>query len=506
MIHPYSRYVDTNQQPAKHIKTVDIDRSKLELRVYDLDSLIAQDHPARFILALAGKWDLSAFETECKTEQGKAGRPCWSAQLLVSVWVYSYTLGVAAARAIERMSSHEPGLRWLSGDEPINYHTLSDFRVGHQEALQELFAQFLSMLESAGEIDLKTILHDGTKMKAVAGKSSFHRRKTLEQRLKQARKVVRELDRRASESGEGMDEKRQAAQARAVRERLQRAEAAMEKLKKLEANGTAKEKAALRVSDSEPEARKMKHADGGWAASYNMQVSTEGKMKAIVAIGLCTEANDTQQLMPALERIEETTGKLPERMVTDNGYVSRDSVEQSSQQRVELIAPWKDDASREAGACKVNGIDKEFAGSQFTRPGGGSKLICPVGHTLVRIQQKRDHGVLRDVFEARAEDCRGCQFRKQCCGNRRGPRRVERVVESAEMKQYLARMKKKETREIYKRRCEVAEYPHLWIKELRGMRRFRVRGMVKAGMEAMWMALSYNVTQWMRVRQQAAAA
>jgi transposase len=126
--------VDTDQHPAKQIKTIVIDRTKLELRAYDLDSLIAHDHAARFIWELAGKWNLSVFESKCKTEQGKAGRPCWSARLLVSVWVYSYTLGVAAARAIERMSSHEPGLRWLTGDEPINYHTLSNFRVGDEEA------------------------------------------------------------------------------------------------------------------------------------------------------------------------------------------------------------------------------------------------------------------------------------------------------------------------------------------------------------------------------------
>jgi hypothetical protein len=404
------------------------------------------------------------------------------------------------------MSSHEPGLRWLCGDEQINHHTLSDFRVGHKEALKELFAQFLAILECAGEIDLRTILHDGTKMKAVAGKSSFHRRKKLEQRLKQARKVVRELDRRAEEAGEGIDEKRQAAQARAARERLQRAQAAMEKLKKLEAAAAPKEKAAVRVSDSEPEARKMKHTDGSWAPSYNMQVSTEGKMKAVVAIGVCAEANDMQQLVPALERIKETTGKLPDRIMADNGYASRSNVEQSSQQQVDVIAPWKDDISRQAGACKVNGIEKEFAGSEFKRPGGGSKLICPAGNTLVQITQKVQHGVITVVFQARAEDCDGCQFQKQCCGDRGGPRRVERVVESAEMKRYLARMKKKETKELYKKRCEVAEYPHLWMKALRGIRRFSVRGLVKAEMEAMWMALAYNVTQWVRVHHPAVAA
>ena len=58
--------MDTNQ-PDKRIKTVTIDRSKMEFRIYDLDSLIAEEHPARIIWELVGKWDLSAFEKACKT-------------------------------------------------------------------------------------------------------------------------------------------------------------------------------------------------------------------------------------------------------------------------------------------------------------------------------------------------------------------------------------------------------------------------------------------------------
>ena len=90
---------------------------------------------------------------------------------------------MASARAIERMMSHEPGLRWLAGAETINYHTLADFRVGHKEALEELFAQLLALLEGSGVVDLNALLHDGTKVRAVAGRASLHRRKTLEKRL-----------------------------------------------------------------------------------------------------------------------------------------------------------------------------------------------------------------------------------------------------------------------------------------------------------------------------------
>lgn len=56
------------------------------------------------------------------------------------------------------MQEHEPGLRWLRGAEVINHHTLSEFRVGHPETVEELFAQFLALLETAGVVDFGRML------------------------------------------------------------------------------------------------------------------------------------------------------------------------------------------------------------------------------------------------------------------------------------------------------------------------------------------------------------
>jgi hypothetical protein len=77
---------------------------------------------------------------------------------------------------------------------------------------------------------------------------------------------------------------------------------------------------------------------------------------------------------------------------------------------------------------------------------------------------------------------------------------VQRVIESQAMRQYLDRMKKKKTQALYKKRAEIAEFPHLWTKGIKKWRRFSVRGLVKAGMEAMWVALAYNMAQWIRIR------
>jgi transposase len=490
----------TASEDSSRLKYMPVDRAQLGWEILDLENLITADHPARIIWEVSGRLDLRGFEAESKSVEGSAGRPAWPPQLMVSVWVYGDSIGVASARAIERLMEHEPGLRWLTANQVINYHTLADFRGGREKALEDLFVQLLGLLNQAGVVDLNTILVDGTKVRTVAGRESLHRRKTLEKHLRAARKVVRELDRRAKEEPEGMEKRREAAQRRAARETVERVESALAKLTEKEKKTPSRERADLRASESEAEAGKMKQPDGGWAPSYNVQVSTEAKSRVIVSVGVTEAKNDTHQLLPALEKVKKNCGGLPPKVIADGGYATRENVEQTSAQGIELIAPWKEEASREAGALVRNGIAAEFGPSAFRAERGGPALICPAGKKLVMIQQRIHHELPRNVFQARERDCVKCRFRTQCCGKRGAPRRVERIVETPAMRKYLARMKRPDTRALYKKRAEIAEFPHLWFKTLQKWRRFSVRGLVKAGTEALWVALAYNVAQWIRVR------
>src|SRR6266403_3272255 len=314
----YATHMSTAQQPAAAIKHIPVDRSQLSWEVVDLEHLIAANHPARIVWEVSGKLDLRAFEEDTKSKEGSAGRPCWSAQVLVSVWVYGYTIGMASARAIERLLEHEPGLRWLTGNQVINHHTLSDFRVSNPAALEILFAKFLALMDHEGILDLSTILHDGTKVRTVAGRGSFHRRATLEKRLKKARRVMRALDRKAEQEREPIEAKRAAAQQRAAREAVERINGALKHLGELESRTRPEKRTKLRVSASEAEARKMKQPDGGFAPSYNVQVSTEAQSRFIVSVGVTQAANDTHELVPAVERVHRTCGELPATVIADN--------------------------------------------------------------------------------------------------------------------------------------------------------------------------------------------
>lgn len=507
---PYTEEVDLPLDAVikkPQIKHIFLNRKQTCFGEIDLEALIGENHAARAIWEMVERVDVSKFEAEVASWEGEAGRACWSARLLMSVLLYGYSIGVASARELERLMVHEPGLRWLCANKQINHHTISDFRVQHEEALAELFAQILGVLSEEGLVDLGTVMVDGTKVEAVAGKESYRRRATVEKHVEQARERLKQLRAQSEQERERADHKRQAARERAARERVERMEQALAKMQELEDQTTGQaERDKLRVSETEAEARKMKLENGGWDLAYNLQVSTEASNKIIVGLAVATEANDLGQLEEAVRGVESNCGALPARVVADNGYVSRANVEKMEAAGVEFIAPWKEDESREAGACKRNGIELEFAGSKFAAHADGDGLQCKAGKKLVLIGEKVHHGQTRVIYQAAESDCASCEWRTGCCGKRGAARRVERVKESAAMEKYLRRMAEPETQELYKRRKVVAEFPHLWRKSVVGLRRFMVRGPTKAWMEATWIAISYNIKRWMCARTASEAA
>ena len=207
-----------------------VDRAQMLLRTVDVERLISEDHPARAIWEFVGRLDLSRYTEQVRSVAGVAGRPAFAPQLLVSLWVYSYSRGESSARAIERLCEHEPAYQWLTGMEGISAHTLSDFRVAHADALHELFVQTLGLLSAEGLITLERVMQDGTRVRANASSKKFRRKRRVEAYLEQARETVEALEVQPEEES---SRQMQAAQQRAKREKRQRLESALKQFDKL---------------------------------------------------------------------------------------------------------------------------------------------------------------------------------------------------------------------------------------------------------------------------------
>jgi transposase len=85
-----------------------VDRSQSQLRPVVVEDLIADDHPARAIWGFVGALDLTRFVEQVRSVEGAAGRPALDPQLLISLWIYSYSRGISSAREIERLCDYDP--------------------------------------------------------------------------------------------------------------------------------------------------------------------------------------------------------------------------------------------------------------------------------------------------------------------------------------------------------------------------------------------------------------
>lgn len=485
------------KKAAAKLRTVNRDQSMLVH--IQVDELIGPDHKARAIWELTGRLDLSRFEEPLKTRQGQVGRAAWDPRLLVSIWVYAYSEAISSAREIERLMEWEPGLQWLGGLDKVNHHTLSDFRVAQREALDEVFTQVLGMLQASGLLSLERVMHDGTKIQAQAGSSSFRREKTLRHHLAEARKVVAEMGDPREEPGVGR--RREAARERAAREREQQLDQTMKEWEKLAAEESEKEREQLRVSMTEPEARRMKHGNNAMVPSYNAQLTTAADHKIIVGASLSQCSSDAQSLMAAMEQVNERLNKLPTQVVVDGGFTNRDNIVACAEKKIDLVGSLPNPEERSEAAMKSAGIDPAFAPHHFTILETGKQLQCPAGCILEYVRQSRKRDDVYHQFQARGEDCSACRFQRSCCPKRpqRGRTVSIRMTEQADVAAFREKMKDTAMQAVYKQRAPVAEFPNAWIKEKLGLRKFRVRGLVKAGTELLWACLTYNILQWIRL-------
>jgi transposase len=321
-------------------------RNQVEMRLESLDQLLPPADPARAVWNFVCGLDLAAWTDQIRSFLNSPGAPAIDPRLLVALWLMATLDGISSAREISRFCSKHLSYRWLCGDEPVNYHTLSDFRASDPQWLEGLLTQSAAALMAEGLADLNRVAQDGVRVRASAGSSSFRRERTLQTCLEEAKAQVEAL--KAQADGDGSAS--QAAQERAAKDRQQRVEAALENLKELRASNEErrsdkrKDPAELRVSTTDPEARKMKMADGGFRPAYNVQFATTAEGGVVVGVAVTQEGCDNNQMTPMIEQIEESYGQKPAEMLVDGGFVDREQIEKAeTEQKVKVLAPVKEE-------------------------------------------------------------------------------------------------------------------------------------------------------------------
>ena len=333
-------------------------REQVKLRPVDLESLLAPDHEVRSVWQFVSRLDLSRFKAEIKAVDGRAGRPATDPRLLLSLWLYAITQGIGSARELARLTTDHIAYQWLCGGVSVNHHSLSDFRVDHESELDQLLTDGVATLVEAKAVTMHRVAQDGMRVRASAGSSSFRRRARLEEHQRQAKEQIEALrkeldgDPQASRQREvkrqlAMSEKRQKAVEHALVEmsRLEKKLAerpkTSHKKKKKKSNsdgdGLAKAKDETnkepRASTTDPEARVMKMADGGFRPAYNAQFSTDTASQVIVGVEVTNQGTDMGLVMPMIEELERRYGSAPAEALVDGGFASLQDIEQLARRK-----------------------------------------------------------------------------------------------------------------------------------------------------------------------------
>ena len=265
-------------------------------------------------------------------------------------------------------SFKDVAFKMLAGGNLPAHRTICDFRHDHLLELSLLFVQVVELAREAGLVRLGTVALDGSKVKANASRHkamSYSRMKQEEARLKS--EIDKLLDRaeeqdRIEDERYGLDVRGDELPKELARreERLKAIQAAKKRLEERQAkagkgqarqqgeqgDGSDKPKGGSGKSNdtgvpdkaqenfTDPESRIMKLGNA-FEQCYNAQLAVDSDHQIIVALGLSNSAADVRELRPLLEATEQVTGKRPERLLADAGYLSKDNVDLLEEQGVD---------------------------------------------------------------------------------------------------------------------------------------------------------------------------
>lgn len=156
---------------------------------------LPEDHLVYFIMDVVYQLDLSAIY--CCYDNSKGGQPPFDPRMMVALLLYSYCIGLPSSRRIEKATYERVAFRILAADHHPDHDTIADFRKRHLKALGSLFVAVLRLCQQVGLVKLGHVSLDGTKVKANASK---HKAMSYGRMEKKAEELEAEVQRLLAEA------------------------------------------------------------------------------------------------------------------------------------------------------------------------------------------------------------------------------------------------------------------------------------------------------------------
>lgn len=489
-----------------------------------LEELIPDNHPVLVVNEIIDGIDL---EPLLKKYKG-GGTSSFHPRMMLKILVYAYLNNIYSSRKIESALKENINFMWLSGMSKPDHNTINRFRSERlKDVLKTLFAQVVILLNESGNLDVKDIYTDGTKIEANANRYTFVWRKAIQTSKERMHKQLEEIWSYAQNiAKEELADKEvvsfEEINSETVKQAIEQVNEAIKdkpvdkKVKQkinyakrnwptsLERYAKAEEvfeseRNSYSKTDTDATFMRMKEdhmRNGQLKPGYNVQISSNNQY--IVNYSIHPNPTDTKTLEPHMAEYEKVYGNLPKSVTADAGYGSQENYAMLEQKGIEAFVKYNS-FDKELNLKPKSKTKKDPSKLENREPVFDEELnqyCCPAGKPLMELYtftKKTSTGFKQNISAQQANGCESCPLKHQCFkGN------GNRIFEiNHELKQTRRKVKERLISEMGKKkraqRSIDVEPVFANIKQNKQFKRFMLRGKYKVEIEWGLIALAHNL-------------
>lgn len=444
-------------------KKIPVNRNQVWVFPPTLDECVSERDSVRFVWDFVGALDLGSLGLV--EDKSREGRPHYSPEMLLSVWLLGWMDRIHSTRRLERACSRDVGFIWLTGFTRPDHSTISRFFAKNKKLMVRLFKEIVQVAADSGLIGMALHAIDGTKLQAACSSETTLHKTRLEKALKRLDEAV-EAGVKEIESENTVDDYDRSLTPRMAdpEERKKQIRNSLEKLKQAGTN---------HLHPTETDARMMKGRQFT-GMGYNGQVVADHDSDLIVAQDVVNDQNDLSLAERMVDCARDNLGNVAAASVLDAGYASGEQIDALQKRHLPIFIPFPRD-----GSCEVG-----FAKADFSYDSGRDLYVCPMGKEL-KFQRVEPAGKVelhpRRIY--RCSDSQECASKEQCTKAKTG-RTVKRTLFDEARERQLELQKEPKTKILVSLRKEIVEHAFGIIKTIQGFSRFTVRGL--PGVRAQW--------------------
>lgn len=446
----------------------------------NIDLWVEQDNPVRLIDLIIESFTRGNPDICTWGGHSNVGCTSYSPSTMLKLILYCYFNWIPGSRRMEKETYRNIELIWLLGDLKPDHWTICKFRRENIDSIRLAAIEFRKFLMTNGYIEGKTIVFDGSKMKAYAGRGMYSenqlksRVENIEQTLEKYLNNMDEIDelenRLEQESNDNDNLKKKIG-------RLEEEKSKLESLK-----GQLKESGKKHISPADPDANLMKCRDGKMPC-YNVQTGVDAKHHMIALAEVSTDECDINLLEPDFRELTVQMGFTPEEVEADKGYGNLSQIREIQETyNTVCYIPVQENPSKKQD--RENGIE-------FKYDTDNNNFTCPNNKKLtLHSKNFKQDGQTYNIYKC--HDCYDCPLKQKCTKSKTG-RAIKININLDWVNHYQEWIGQHENTEKVKQRKKIIEHPFGTIKLMMGKLCFLLRKKLKVQTEVDLYTTSYNL-------------